>query len=261
MLQSMDTPSKKHHLAYWYEIAMCILSLAAVILSFTHFMGAGNKETHGMGWVIYCIFLLDFVYALIRRPSSMGRRGYILQHRWEFFALIPVELLFNDPSTQYLLRVLRAIAYLMRFTNRARKFFDTCGFKYAILLFLMLITTGAWSFHKIENQSLFDSCWWAVVTVATVGYGDIVPHTVLGKLIGMGLMAIGVGFIGLVASTITTYITTANREEREKLKERHQNDRAILRSIHEQIDHLDELSEQDIKDIACTLESLRKAKK
>ncbi len=50
--------------------------------------------------------------------------------------------------------------------------------------------------------------WWAITTATTVGYGDISPTTNIGKFIAAFLMIGGVGFIGLLTSTITGFFTS-----------------------------------------------------
>jgi voltage-gated potassium channel len=52
---------------------------------------------------------------------------------------------------------------------------------------------------KVIN--LGDAFWWAIVTVTTVGYGDIYPVTVEGKIIASILMSIGIGILGVLIST------------------------------------------------------------
>lgn len=59
--------------------------------------------------------------------------------------------------------------------------------------------------------------WWAIVTSTTVGYGDISPHTLVGKFAAVLLMLIGVGFIGILTSTITSYFAQEDTSNFDKL--------------------------------------------
>lgn len=59
--------------------------------------------------------------------------------------------------------------------------------------------------------------WWAIVTSTTVGYGDISPHTLVGKFAAVLLMLIGVGFIGILTSTITSYFAKEDNSNFDKL--------------------------------------------
>ena len=59
--------------------------------------------------------------------------------------------------------------------------------------------------------------WWSIVTSTTVGYGDISPHTLVGKFAAVLLMLIGVGFIGILTSTITSYFAQEDTSNFDKL--------------------------------------------
>jgi voltage-gated potassium channel len=67
------------------------------------------------------------------------------------------------------------------------------------------------AFASKEFDSLWDSTWWAVVTVTTVGYGDVYPTTVQGRLVGIVLMFVGIGFLSLLTASIASRFV---REER-----------------------------------------------
>ena len=48
--------------------------------------------------------------------------------------------------------------------------------------------------------------WWGVVTLTTVGYGDVTPQTTEGRLAAMALMLLGIGLFGAITATITSYL-------------------------------------------------------
>jgi voltage-gated potassium channel len=64
----------------------------------------------------------------------------------------------------------------------------------------------------------FDNAlWWAIVTVTTVGYGDIVPDTTVGRLIGAALMLVGVSAIPIATSlVVSVFITRLQAKQREE---------------------------------------------
>ena len=67
-----------------------------------------------------------------------------------------------------------------------------------------------------------DGIWWAVVTLGTVGYGDIVPHTAWGRVLGSVVIVAGVSFISFLTATVTSLFVTADQQELTgKTEERH----------------------------------------
>jgi voltage-gated potassium channel len=57
-----------------------------------------------------------------------------------------------------------------------------------------------------------DGIWWAIVTLGTVGYGDIVPHTGWGRLLGSIVIVFGVTFISLLFATVTSYLVASDQQ-------------------------------------------------
>jgi len=62
--------------------------------------------------------------------------------------------------------------------------------------------------------TLGDGLWWALVTLATVGYGDIVPHTGWGRVIGSAVIILGVTFLSLLTAIVTSYFVSADQDAR-----------------------------------------------
>jgi len=74
--------------------------------------------------------------------------------------------------------------------------------RYALIALLIAIVFGTIGFHSIEGWPISDSFYVTIQTLTTVGYGDLTPHDVAGRLFAILVMLIGVGGVALAASTI-----------------------------------------------------------
>ena len=80
------------------------------------------------------------------------------------------------------------------------------------------ITVGAGILMTVADHNTFPSIgsglWWAVQTVTTVGYGDRVPATVVGRLVAALVMLVGIGFLTVITAAITsTFVSRSRREQ------------------------------------------------
>lgn len=62
-------------------------------------------------------------------------------------------------------------------------------------------------------HSFFDGLWWAATTITTVGYGDIAPITVPGRLIGVATMVIGISAFAVVTAKVAEFLVRTSRED------------------------------------------------
>jgi voltage-gated potassium channel len=79
--------------------------------------------------------------------------------------------------------------------------------------FGVMAVCSAWLYiaeHGVSKavNDPFDAPWWGVVTLTTVGYGDVTPQTQEGRLAAMALMLLGIGLFGAITATITSYLLT-----------------------------------------------------
>jgi voltage-gated potassium channel len=70
-----------------------------------------------------------------------------------------------------------------------------------------------------DFRTFGDATWWALVTLTTVGYGDIVPTTTAGRAVGSALIVFGVTFLSFLTATITSLFVSVDRE-RQQAEER-----------------------------------------
>jgi len=87
-----------------------------------------------------------------------------------------------------------------------------------LVLFLIVLFLASAAMHVVERGeqpllfgTLPSSLWWAVVTLTTTGYGDEVPHTALGRLLGAGVMICGIATFGLWTGVLATGFAAERR--------------------------------------------------
>ena len=103
-------------------------------------------------------------------------------------------------------RLLRLVR-LMKLAVLSRRLLSTEGVRDAAVFALITILGGGAAFAAVENGhhegdaiSAWDGVWWAITTVTTVGYGDISPTTLGGRVIAIVVMVVGIGFVAIVTA-------------------------------------------------------------
>ena len=124
-----------------------------------------------------------------------------------------------DPLVQLLLtgRVVRAVRLRKEFTQEVgRQMFSGRGIRFTIAISVLGMFGLGWLFSAVETTqhlTVGDGVWFALVTAATVGYGDIVPSNAAGRVIASALMVLGLFVVGLLTGAIAERFTRATRPE------------------------------------------------
>lgn len=181
-----------------------------------------------------CVILFSIEYALrIYVAKKPFKYIFSFYGMVDFLAILP----FYVTSTIDLrsLRVFRIFRIFRAFKliryNKALARFNTAAklVKEEIILFLIvtgiflfLASAGIYYFENPEQPdvftSIFTSGWWAVVTLTTVGYGDIYPITVGGKVFTFFILMIGVGIVTIPAGLVASALTRAREMEEEEAR-------------------------------------------
>jgi voltage-gated potassium channel len=123
-----------------------------------------------------------------------------------------------------LLRLTRAAAVIARAIRAERRLTSASTFRLVALItvFVVVIAGAAQAeFDSGDFPTWWDGMWWAVVTVTTVGYGDLYPETVAGRVIAMGLMLVGIGFISVLTAAVATRFIQTDTQSDEVLETLH----------------------------------------
>lgn len=116
-----------------------------------------------------------------------------------------------------LLRLMRGMAVATIGLRTCRRLLRHKGFHYVLVVATATIGLGATGIYIVEKgvtvNSVGDALWWAVVTVTTVGYGDVSPQTAEGRLIAVVLMFVGIGVISAFTATIASFFVGQDQEK------------------------------------------------
>ncbi len=212
-------------------LAFILLSILVVMLDSVSQLHAQYGDAfYIIEWVFTIIFTIEYILRLIciRRPL---RYVFSVLGLIDLLAIIPTYLSFIIAGSQSLLvlralrllrifRIFRLVHFLseMRFlsvaiSNSLRKI------SIFILVLLTAVVILGSIIYLVEGRqngftSIPQSVYWAIVTITTVGYGDIAPVTPLGKLIASFIMLLGYGIIAVPTGIVTTEMALAARSKK-----------------------------------------------
>jgi len=165
-------------------------------------------------WAFTLLFTLEYILRLIASPKPL-RYAFSFYGIVDLLAFIPtyIEFFFTGAHFLIVIRILRPmrlfrILKLMQYVGEGNQLMRALRSSlpkiivFIVFIIVMVIILGA-IMYIVENpvnesfSSIPTSVYWAVVTLTTVGYGDITPITVLGKLISVFVMLIGYAIIAV----------------------------------------------------------------
>lgn len=206
-----------------YTISITVLAVASIILAVLDIAGKipiSETPYKQIDTGILLIFVVDYA---VRFYRSDDRKTFFKQNIPDLLAIIPFNTLFSAfrvfrvfrlAKASRLLkftRLLRAGALTAKLRRRISGVLKTNGLVYLLYVNGALILAASGIMMYTEGMTFPDALWWSIVTCTTVGYGDISPSTALGRITAVVLMMFGIGFIGMLTGSITTYFT-AHRE-------------------------------------------------
>lgn len=225
--------------------------------------------------VICLILIFDFIS---RMMDSDDKKHFFLKNWTELIAAIPFDLIMFPlvlSNTQYLrlLKVLKFIKVIALFSQ----FFETLDFFlkkthldeiFGVTLLVVLASTlGLYLFDPSINN-LFDSLWFVLSTITTVGYGDVLPQSSIGKMIGLITLIIGVLIFSTITGAMATYFArkvllnedfniTEHDDNIELLKENLSFNKENLSEVHGKVNKLD----NDVESLKKELEEMKELNK
>lgn len=220
-----------------FDVALLVVILVSILVVMLESVKE-IREMHGtllrwLEWIITILFTIEYALRIysVNKPAKyiFSFMGII-----DFLSLIPTYLSIIMVGPQYLLtiralRLLRVfrVFKLTRFVGEAKLLQDALKasrykisvFLLTVLIIVVLVGTLLYIIEGPEHgfNSIPLSVYWAIVTLTTVGYGDISPETPLGQILAAMIMIVGYGIIAVPTGIVTAAITEAKKTDDEKL--------------------------------------------
>jgi len=218
VIYEADTPMGK-----WFDLVLLVVIILSVVLVMLESVKEFDARHHAillaLEWIITIFFTIEYLARIIciRKPFQYIFSFYGII---DFLATIPLYLSYLIAGSQVLLavralRLLRVfrILKLVQFIGEAsqlKEALKASRAKIAVFIYVVLILSvilGTVMYLIESDQAGFTSIprsiYWTIVTLTTVGYGDIAPQTTVGQLIATIVMILGYGIIAVPTGIVT----------------------------------------------------------
>ncbi len=238
-----DTSGKLHEYFDTLIVWWVLISVSAVILeSVQSLEGIFHVEFVVLDAVAVMIFSIEYIlrlYSCIEDPRFQGAVGGRFRYVKspiaiiDFLAIVPfyLEVLLHSVVDLRFLRIFRLMRLLKltRYTQATGTLFKALKREWPIIaastfIMLLLVVLTASLGYLFEHEAQPDkfenipqSIYWAVVTLASVGYGDISPVTPVGRLMTMIMALVGIGIFAVPAAILSTAFNDQLHKDREQM--------------------------------------------
>ena len=171
-------------------------------------------------WLIWALFLTE---GAVLTTLVSNKKRYITQNWMNVVIVISsLPMLWDQTPVTTIMRFIRLVfmmGIMSRLFNTTHSVLRKNHLGSTLALALVFVVISGSVIFKIdpEVKSIADGVWWALATVTTIGYGDVVPHSNMGRLFGGVLILLGVALFSHLTANISAFLISRGVKEEERM--------------------------------------------
>ncbi|EKQ54612.1 MAG: Ion channel [Methanobacterium sp. Maddingley MBC34] len=173
--------------------------------------------------MVVSLLIVQFMY---RFYLADDKKKYLKDNWFDIIGMVPEILLGGYSGILRYFRLIKILSLFRRNIISLFEYIERAKLEYGVITLIFIIVSGAVMFYFFEYgvnenvNSLDDALWYILITITTVGYGDIYPHTVGGRFATLIIIVAGLAFVSYAAFKITGLFFEETEEKENVIEEK-----------------------------------------
>lgn len=205
-------------------IIIGLVLLDIILLSLLFFIQVNQIFYLSILYFDLFVVIILIVQFLIQLKNAKDKTNYIKNNWFDLLGMVPEILIPGFATFLRYFRLIKILSLFRKNLSQLTEFFKKTHLELGIITVIFILIAAATIFYFFENgvnpnvNSIDDAMWYTLITITTIGFGDIYPQTIGGRIATVIIIFTGLGFISYLAASVTGWFLSETKKEEEKIR-------------------------------------------